>query len=105
MAQWEKLGTAKREVVAAGVERLRVAYQAFIHEQQKAGVDFKFVDGQMIGHNFYKLVMWHIADEIAEQRPGAEKAEVRKELMHIAIETLRRALENPLSNETDPELS
>jgi hypothetical protein len=105
MAQWERLGTAKREVVAAGVERLRVAYQAFIHEQQKAEVDFKYVDGQMIGHNFYKLVMWHIADEITEQHQGTDTAAVRRELMRTAIATLQRSLENPLSNESDPELS
>jgi len=105
MAQWEKLGTAKHEVVAAGVERLRVAYEAFIHEQQEAGVDFKFVDGQMIGHNFYKLILWHIAAEIADQHPGADKVEVRKELMRISIATLTRSLDNPLSNENDPDLS
>jgi methionine synthase II (cobalamin-independent) len=105
MAQWEKLGSAKRELVTAGVERLRVAYEAFIHEQQDAGVDFKFIDGQMIGHNFYKLILWHIAAEIAEQHPGTDKVEVRKELMRMAIATLTRSLEHPLTNENDPELS
>lgn len=102
---WKQLGTAKRDVVVSGVERLRIAYEAFIHEQQKAGVDFKFIDGQMIGHNFYKLILWHIAAEMVEQDPGADKAEARKELMRIAIATLTRSLEHPLSNETDPELS
>jgi hypothetical protein len=68
MSEFQQLGKANREIVTEGVERLRQAYQTFIHEKQAAGSDFKFIDGQMIGHNFYKLVLWHIADEMADRK-------------------------------------
>lgn len=96
---------ANREVVVEGVDRLRLAYQAFMEERQKAGYDFQFVDGQMIAHNFLKLVIYNIADEIQAQKSLVDKEVVRRALMRIAIATLQRAVEQPITNETDPDLS
>lgn len=102
---FEQIGKANREIVSEGVEVLRVAYEDFIHRKQKAGVDFKFVDGQMIGHNFYKLIIYHIAGEVVDAHPGADKAEVRNQLMRIAVDTLTRALAQRVTNENDLDMN
>jgi len=93
--RFEQVGKANREVVVEGVEVLRVAYEKFLHNKQAGGYDFKFTDGQMIGHNFYKLILYHIAEE-----SGLDK----KLMLEIAISTLRRVIESPVTNEDDPEL-
>ena len=94
--QFEQIGKANRDIVREGVEVLRLAYEAFIHKKQSEGYDFKYVDGQMIGHNFYKMILYHIADE-----SNCDK----KSLLLVAIATLQRVLEAPVTNETDPDLS
>ena len=92
---YEQVGKANREVVAEGVEVLRVAYEDFIHRKQAEGYDLKYVDGQMIGHNFYKLILFHIASE-----SGADK----KVMLELAIGTLQRVLNVSITNETDIDL-
>ena len=77
------------------MEVLRVAFENFIHKKQGEGYDFKYFDGQMIGHNFYKLVLYHIASE-----SGCDK----KVMLELAIGTLRRVLDAPITNETDVDL-
>jgi len=108
MARLEEYGIANRQIVGEGVERLRRAYEEFIHEKQAAGYQFKFIDGQMIGHNFYKLIMHHIADEIVDRKdiPAAERiqGEVFRYFVQIAIATLQKVLDKPITNENDPEL-
>ena len=96
MSKYEELGKADREIVAAGVEALRIAYEKFIDDQQAQGKTVGYIDGQMIGHNFYKLILYHIA-----LASGCDK----KLLLTIAIGTLRRVLEEPQSNESDPTLT
>ena len=93
---FEQVGKANREIVAEGVERLRKVYEEFIHEKQDAGYDFKFVDGQMIGHNFYKLILTHMAQE-----SGVD----RSVLVRIAIDTLRKYAVAPITNESDLDLN
>jgi hypothetical protein len=91
------LGVANREVVIEGVEELRKTYEDFINKKQQEGYDFKFIDGQMIGHNFYKLLLFHIAEV-----SGVDK----RFMIKIGIATLKKYLDNPqVSNETDPQLS
>jgi len=96
MSKYEELGKADREIVTAGVEALRVAYENFIHEQQEKGKTVGYIDGQMIGHNFYKLILYHIAEDA-----GCDK----NALLTVAIGTLRRVLEEPKTNESDPTLT
>lgn len=94
--KFQRIGKANRAVVVQGVELLRKTYENFIQEKQQQGYDFKFADGMMIGHNFYKLLLYHIADESRSEKDFMLKA---------AIDTLEQVLEHPLTNETDTELS
>jgi hypothetical protein len=113
---YEQLGVANRDLVSEGVERLRPVFESFIHEKQNAGRDFHFVDGLMIAHNFYKLILYHIADEMVDEskeRPDDKekrreiKRDVRNLLMQIAISTLQKALGGSANqrDRPDPDLS
>ena len=61
----------------------------------------------MIGHNFYKLLIVNMAREMREDHPEEKstQAETVAVLLEIAIATLKRTLEAPIFNETDPDLS
>ena len=89
------LAKADREIVSEAVERLRVVYEKFIHEKQAQGYDFKYVDGLMIGHNFYKLILFHIA---------GESQTAKDILMRVAISTLLKVLDGKITKETDIDL-
>lgn len=96
---FEKLGVADKQVITEGVEHLRKAYEEFIHKRQEQGHDFHYIDGLMIGHNFYKLIIYHLAEEMHLPKMG------RDALMKIAIDTMIQSRNKPVTNETDPAMS
>ena len=107
-SRFEELGRSDRATVSAGVEALRVAFEEFYQDWvERNQRRMPYVDRLMIGHNFYKLMIVNIAREMLEDHPEEKstKAETVAVLLEIAISTLKRTLEAPIYNETDPDLA
>jgi len=91
--KFEPLGVADREVVIEGMNWLKDAYEKFIDHKG----ELTYVDGLMIGHNFYKLMLYDLA----------RRADIDKNIIVVvAIDTLRKLIEEkPATNENDPTLT
>lgn len=53
---------ADEPTVKEGLERLRVCFEVWINERADADQRVNFIDGMMVAHNFYKLVLSDLMD-------------------------------------------
>jgi hypothetical protein len=87
---------ADPELVAEGCKKLADFFSAFIEEKMKINGTFKYVDGLMIVHNFYRAVIEDIADQTKTPASRWYKC------AHATLEIAMNKVANRERNEVDP---
>jgi hypothetical protein len=99
-------GLADLELVREACQMLTGHYQRWLREKRQAGIDVNAVDEQMIGHNFYKGILYHIVDERISHMDilASDRIEARREMIAVAMATFSAVL-NQGTHEGDRGLS